>query len=81
MADDSYRPGEPPVPHFRSDRIIQVNGQWFLSTREGIDVGPYADRAAAEAAVARLATLLKGIDDPIIAAEFIREEFNLLRRE
>jgi Domain of unknown function (DUF6316) len=79
--DDVHRPGEAPGPHFRSDRIIQVNGQWFLSTREGIEIGPYADRSAAEAAVARLATMLNGIDDPMIAAEFIRVEFNLLRRE
>jgi Domain of unknown function (DUF6316) len=67
------RSGEPPRPHFRSDRVVLVNGAWFIDTREGIDVGPYATREAAEVAAQALGEMLAGVDDVDVAKLFIRE--------
>jgi len=75
----SHRDGEPERLHVRSDRVVRVDGLWRVVTREGIEVGPFKRRRDAEAAAARISTLLNGIEDPAIASEFIREEFNLLR--
>ena len=67
------RNGEPPRAHFRSeDRCFMVN-QWFLATREGIDVGPFPTRAAVEDAAKDVIALLKRADDPIIAAVRLQE--------
>lgn len=66
------RTGEPPSKHFRSERCIQVNGDWYVATREGIEVGPYKTRERAEAAAAQLAKQLAGIADPNLAALCIR---------
>ena len=32
---------------FRSDRLFAVNDQWYFSTREHLDQGPYATREEA----------------------------------
>lgn len=32
---------------YRSERFFCVDGKWYFSTREGTDVGPYANRSAA----------------------------------
>ena len=34
--------------HFRSDRFFVVSGQWYFTTREGEDFGPYGCREDAE---------------------------------
>jgi len=41
------RQGEDPRQWFRCDRIFYQNGGWYIATREGIDVGPYANADAA----------------------------------
>lgn len=33
---------------FRTDRVFNVNTQWYFATREGKDHGPYPTRSAAE---------------------------------
>ncbi len=38
---DPVRQGEAPKQWYRSVRFFQVDGVWFFSTREGIDVGPF----------------------------------------
>ena len=65
----------------RSGHVTYVNNQWFVHTRVGIDVGPYRNRASAEAAVNRFAALLDGIDDSETAAELIRDELKVSRRQ
>jgi hypothetical protein len=72
---DEYRDGEVPIPRVRSERIFN---QWFIRTREGIEVGPYPTREAAEAAAKQLSAMLDGINDPEITRQFIRE-FMLLK--
>lgn len=36
---------------FRSNRFYNVKGQWFFSTREGIDFGPFESQQDAAAAL------------------------------
>lgn len=73
------RSGELPMPHVRSERAIHVNGRWFIATREGLDLGPYATHDDAESEAAYLATMLEGITDPEITRQFIVREFMLCR--
>jgi hypothetical protein len=56
-------------PQFRSgDRCFVINGEWYLATREGIEVGPFLTRKAVESASRELIELLKDTDSPQIAA-------------
>lgn len=62
-----------------SERAISVDGEWFFSTRVGIELGPYATRDDAASAATDLATMLKDITDPESARQFVIREFILLR--
>ena len=33
---------------FRGDRVFNQNGAWYISTREGINIGPYATHSQAQ---------------------------------
>lgn len=60
--------------HFRAGgRSLIADGSWFFATREGIDVGPYPSRQAAEAGSVRLTKLLLGNNDPVAVQKTIRE--------
>ena len=48
---DKNRRGEQGHIPFRSGRFFSVGGEWFFSTREGENRGPYSSRGAAEAAL------------------------------
>jgi len=52
---------------------VLVRGRWFITTREGIDVGPYDTRELAETDAKHIALMLEDIDDPRMAGVFIRE--------
>ena len=68
------RQGESCKTYFRAGgRALVADGKWYFATREGIDVGPYPSRAAAEAGSARLAKMLHGTDDPVAVQKIIRE--------
>ncbi|MDB6443530.1 MULTISPECIES: DUF6316 family protein [Pseudomonas] len=41
-----------PAMVFPSDRICRINGEFYFSTREGTQEGPFASREAAEREVA-----------------------------
>lgn len=45
------RRGELERTYFRTDRIFQYQNNWYFSTRENTDEGPYTSRKAAEHAV------------------------------
>ncbi len=47
------RRGEKRQVRFRSDRMFVVDNQWYFSTREGEERGPYATREEAEAELLR----------------------------
>jgi len=46
------RHGERDTVHFRSGRVFCVDNDWYYSTREGEDIGPFPTKAEAEAALA-----------------------------
>lgn len=56
------RAGESRRVWFRTNRVFAVDDVWFFSTRENIDVGPYATRAEAERDARRLVKILQDTD-------------------
>lgn len=42
-----------PVFRFRTDRFFAIGGQWYFTTREGEDFGPFDNRAEAETRLSR----------------------------
>lgn len=56
------RSGEQHPVRFRTNRFFNAGGRWYFTTREGIDVGPYDTRAAAERDAGRLIQLLLRTD-------------------
>lgn len=44
-----YRDGENSGTYFRSDRFFCVGGEWYFSTRENPQVGPFAFKEDAKA--------------------------------
>ena len=61
---------------FRSERVFRVDGEWFIHTREGIAVGPYGDKFAADVDAEVLKSLLEDVGSEAEAKEVI-EEFML----
>lgn len=53
------RSGEKPRVWFRTNRFFSVGGQWYFTTRETLDVGPYASRSDAERDAGRLLDILR----------------------
>ena len=48
----SQRDGEEPKTHFRTERIENINGQWFFRVREQKELmGPYSTREKAKKAI------------------------------
>lgn len=45
------RRGETDGVHFRSGRVFCVDNDWYYSTREGEDIGPFPTKAEAEVAL------------------------------
>ena len=44
----SVRPGEAEKSWFRSERFMHVNDQWYFTTREMTEEGPFSSRQDAE---------------------------------
>jgi len=57
------RRDEEPKTWFRSKRVFRVDGEWFIHTREGIAVGPYNERFAADVDAEMLKSLLVGVEE------------------
>lgn len=53
------RSGEAARVWFRTSRFFNVEDVWFFATREGIDVGPYESKAAAQRDANRLLEILR----------------------
>ncbi len=45
--------------YFRTERFFCVNQQWFFSTREGRDCGPYSSRDRAEEGLNKFIALVE----------------------
>jgi hypothetical protein len=59
--------------HIRSDRVVAARDQWYVLTRERMDVGPFETRDEALEAAAQIAQALDGVDDPAVVLRLIRE--------
>jgi Domain of unknown function (DUF6316) len=68
-----HRANEPPARHPRTDRVVMTRGQWYVVTRERMDVGPFDTQAAAAIAAQQLADALVGIDEPAVVLALIQE--------
>jgi len=53
------RAGESSRTWFRTSRIFNENGAWYIATREGINVGPYHDLRRAQIDAGRLISMLE----------------------
>ena len=53
MQELTVREGENNSTWFRTNRIFQADGDWYFSTREGRNIGPYGNRPATEAGLQR----------------------------
>ena len=42
------RRGEVENTHFRIDRYFCISGEWFFSTRENLQIGPFANKEDAQ---------------------------------
>ena len=74
MTSTDNRRDEPPGRHFRSgDRCFVANGNWYVATREGFNLGPFPTRDAADAAVTELIELLKDAENPESAIAFVQQ--------
>ena len=59
MHEANHRLGEAGEIPFRSDRFFCVGNQWYFSTREGFDSGPYANKIRAEESLKRFLQVVK----------------------
>ena len=78
------RRDEEPKTWFRSERVFRVDGDWFFHTREGIAVGPYSDKFAADVDAEMLKSLLAEVEDTEaheLIREFMEHGGHNLRRE
>ena len=76
------RRDEEPKTWFRSERVFRADHEWFIHTREGIAVGPYNDKFAAEVDAEVLKSLLIGVnknEGEGIIREFMASGGNLRR--
>ncbi len=60
--DTKVRQGEEDKTHFRSDRIVVMNGQFFFMTRENTQEGPFDNRLDAER---ELMLYIRNMNDPM----------------
>jgi len=59
MQQFAHRTGEIGEIPFRSNRFFCVGNQWYFSTREGFDSGPYANKTRAEESLQRFLQVVK----------------------
>jgi len=59
MLESYPRKGELGDVPFRSDRYFSVGNQWYFSTREGFDSGPYANKERAAQSLERFIQVVK----------------------
>ncbi len=71
--ETSVRKGEECKTWIRSERFFTVDGAWFFSTREGIDVGPYTTKVDTRKEERRLVKLLATTPNPTEAVLLIHE--------
>lgn len=73
---EPVRQGELHKPWFRGGRLFQADAQWYISTREGVVVGPFQTRRRAEHHERRIASLLESAATEEEAHRIIHEYNN-----
>jgi hypothetical protein len=63
----AHRKREEPRIWSRSERVFRVNEEWFIHTREGVAVGPYSDKFAADVDAVVLKSLLAEVENEAAA--------------
>lgn len=63
---------ERPSFYPRGERCVKQGDQWYVATREHIDVGPYRTQERAESAARELSQRLAHIQNHYLALMFIR---------
>lgn len=48
---------------FKADEVYASNGQWYFGSREGLHIGPYADREVAKAKGTQVAKRLRTMNE------------------
>ena len=71
--EEPVRYGEEQKHWYRSNRFFQVDGIWFFSTREGLDVGPFDTERDARVHEDKLKSLLIKCTDSASAQRTILE--------
>ena len=70
-ASEPVRRGERQREWCRSSRFFQIHGVWFVSTREGINIGPYGTQFEARNHERHLIAVLVRARDPAEARQVI----------
>ena len=68
------RKDEPAKSWFRSNRLFSVDGAWYFSTREGMEIGPYDTRRDAQVEAGFLMALLND-REPDVEPEAVVQSF------
>lgn len=61
-----YRKGENGKTWFRTERFFTIGIDWYASTREGRNLGPFKTRSAAEQGLVRYIVDLKNNRKPVV---------------
>lgn len=67
-----YRRQERTRLWFRAERVFRADGEWFIHTREGMTIGPYEQKFAADVDAEVLASTLS-VSDERDAEDIVRE--------
>lgn len=54
---------------FRGERCFNADGNWYLATREGVDIGPFPDQRAAQRAIGGYLKSLREHKNAAVAAK------------
>ncbi len=76
LEEQTMRKGESYRHWYRSDRVFLRDSQWYIRTREGIEVGPYACQFDAAIAAAELIRKLQAAPENH-SEQIIRAQKNL----
>lgn len=61
-----YRKGEGAKTWFRTDRFFTIGADWYTTTREGRNLGPFKTRLAAEQGLVQYIIAVKNNRKPVV---------------
>jgi len=69
---NNYRDNQETPTGMRSSRFTQRDGEWFLQTREGIELGPFESHAEAAMCLNEYIEFVEGASSEEVEAFFSR---------